>query len=98
LNVNGLPFSGDAPANATTVPNPLFATSPIPQGSCVVTGKFVNNLVISGTETKDVVVNLSLSINQSFEWSEVNFDGKYEPAVGETVVDMGLRGLIPSYQ
>lgn len=89
--------SGQAPAGATTVPNPIAATSPIPSGSCVVTGKFGNNLVISGNETKDVVVTLSLSINNSFEWTEVTADGRYEPSIGENVVDMGLRGLIPSY-
>lgn len=89
--------SGQAPAGATTVPNPLATTSPIPQGSCVVTGKFSNPLVNRSNETKNIEVTLSLSINNSFEWQEVNFDGKYEPAAGEQVVDMGLRGLIPSY-
>lgn len=97
LNDNPYSTSGQAPAGATTVPNPIAATSPIPAGSCVVTGKFANNLVIDGTETKDVVVTLSLSINNSFEWHEVNADGKYEPSAGENVVDMGLRGLIPTY-
>ena len=97
--IDNQPFSssGQAPAGATTVPNPLAATSPIPTGSCLVTGKFANNLVISGNETRDVRVTLSLSINNSFEWKEVNFDGKFEPASGESVVDMGLRGLIPSF-
>ena len=89
--------SGQAPAGATTVPNPLATTSPIPQGSCVVTGKFSNPLIIRSNENKNIEVTLSLSINNSFEWQEVNFDGKYEPAAGEQVVDMGLRGLIPSY-
>ncbi|HND90017.1 MAG TPA: hypothetical protein PK971_16910, partial [Saprospiraceae bacterium] len=37
--------SGEAPAGATTVVNPLFSTSPIPPGSCVVTGKFAQPLV-----------------------------------------------------
>lgn len=94
------PYStqGQAPAGATTVPNPIASTSPIPEGSCVVTGKFSNNLVITGNETKDINVTLSLSINKSFEWHEVVLDGKYEPTLGESVVDMGLRGLIPSYQ
>lgn len=89
--------SGQAPEGATTVPNPIASTSPIPAGSCVVTGKFANNLVINGNETKDIIVTLSLSINNSFEWTEVNADGKFEPAIGENVVDMGLRGLIPSH-
>lgn len=97
--LNDYPYatSGQAPAGATTVPNPIASTSPIPAGSCVVTGKFSENLVINGTETNDVVVTLSLSINKSFEWHEVLSDGKYEPSIGENVVDMGLRGLIPSY-
>ena len=97
--LNDFPYatSGQAPAGATTVPNPIASTSPIPSGSCVVTGKFAENLVINGNETKDVVVTLSLSINNSFEWQEVTSDGKYEPSIGENVVDMGLRGLIPTY-
>ena len=90
--------SGQAPAGATTVPNPIAATSPIPAGSCVVTGKFADKLVITGTEKKDIEVTLSLSINNSFEWHEVNQDGKYEPAIGENVVDMGLRGLVPTHR
>lgn len=97
--LNSLPFatSGQAPLGATTVPNPLFQTSPIPQGSCVVTGKFEADFTISGNETKDIAVILSLSTNASFEWKEVNTDGKFEPAIGEDVVDMGIRGLIPSF-
>ena len=97
--LNDFPYatSGQTPAGATTVPNPIASTSPVPAGSCVVTGKFSENLVIHGNETKDVVVTLSLSINNSFEWQEVTSDGKYEPSIGENVVDMGLRGLIPSY-
>ena len=97
--LNDFPYatSGQAPAGATTVPNPIAATSPIPAGSCVVTGKFAQNLIINGNETRDVVITLSLSSNNSFEWQEVTSDGKYEPSIGENVVDMGLRGLIPSY-
>ena len=92
------PYTTEGQAASTTVPNPLHDTSDIPAGSCVVTGKFASKLVISGSETKDVVVTLSLSVNKSFEWHEVVLDGKYEPGQGEYVVDMGLRGLIPSYQ
>ena len=97
--LNNFPFatSGQTPAGATTVPNPIASSSPIPAGSCVVTGKFPNNLVINGNENKDVVVTLSLSINNSFEWTEVTVDGKFEPSIGENVVDMGLRGLIPTH-
>ncbi len=92
--------TGQAPEGSTTVPNPLFATSPIPQGSCVVTGNFDKNLVITGNESEDITVTLSLSINKSFEWVDVNQNGKWDvdPGSGENIVDMGLRGLIPSFQ
>ncbi|HXH18716.1 MAG TPA: hypothetical protein VNJ07_06495 [Chitinophagales bacterium] len=85
--------TGQAPG--TTVVNPIFATSPVPNGSCLVTGAFSSPLVISGNETEDIVITVSVSINKSFEWVEVNTDGIWEPLAGETVVDMGLRGLIP---
>ncbi|MCF6128588.1 hypothetical protein L1S35_02820 [Flavobacterium sp. AS60] len=99
LNDHPYSTSGQALPGTTTVPNPIEATSPIPRNlnTCVVTGRFASNLIIDGTETNDVVITLSLSINNSFEWQEVNADGKYEPAAGEEVVDMGLRGLIPTY-
>lgn len=91
----GFSKSGQSPEGATTVPNPLFASSPIPQGSCVVTGQFENGLTITGEETEDIEVVLSFSVNNSFEWIDLNADDKFEPEAGETVVDMGLRGLIP---
>jgi hypothetical protein len=100
----GFPFnyttSGQAPAGATTVVNPIFATSPIPQGSCLVTGAFAGGakLKITGTETKDIVVMVSLSSNKSFEWVDTNGNGKWDATKGERVVDMGLRGMLPSIQ
>lgn len=99
LALHDFPYatSGQAPAGATTVPNPIAATSPIPAGSCVVTGKFSQNLVINGNETRDIELTLSLSTNHSFEWQEVTVDGKFEPSIGESVVDMGLRGLLPTF-
>ena len=95
--------SGQAPAGATTVVNPLFATSPIPAGSCVATGQFVTGsnvgpataLTITGHETQDIVITVSLSVNKSFEWVEVVNDGKWQPSIGENIVDMGVRGLVP---
>jgi len=89
--------SGSAPG--TTVPNPISNTSPIPPGSCLVTGRFPSNLVISGNETNDIIVTVSLSTNNSFEWSDPNANGIWEPGLGnENVVDMGLRGLLPLVQ
>ncbi len=89
---------GQAPAGATTVPNPIFATSPVPQGSCVVTGQFAAPLTITGNETEDIHIVISLSTNNSFEWVEHSTPGIYEPLDGDTVVDMGIRGLIPIVQ
>lgn len=91
---------GQAPAGSTTVVNP-FTSSPIPAGSCLVTGQFVNNglttdpLVITGTETVDIVITVSLSTNDSFEWVDVVADGLFQPESGENLVDMGIRGMIP---
>lgn len=90
--------SGQAPAGATTVPNPLAASSPIPAGSCVVTGQFSSPLTLTGNETSDVTIVVSLSTNKSFEWKENGSNNLYEPAAGDTVVDMGIRGLIPIMQ
>jgi hypothetical protein len=96
--LDSFPFSttGQAPEGATTVVNPIFATSPIPAGSCVVTAAFTpGKLTITGTETQDIIVEISFSTNKSFEWTEVVHDGKWEPAKGEKVTDMGIRGMIP---
>jgi hypothetical protein len=97
-------YSGDAPSGATTVVNPLAATSPIPAGSCVVTGKFLTPLVVTGKETKDITVTLSFSVNKSLEWKDSNANGQLDwyadqtKNKNETIVDMGLRGLIPSWK
>jgi hypothetical protein len=104
-SVFGTPYKTDGqnPAGATTVVNPN-PSSPIPAGSCVVTGAFFNQaisaqqpLVITGNETQDIIITVSLSTNKSFEWKEITADGYYEPGIGEIPVDMGIRGLIPKY-
>ena len=97
---------GQAPPGSTTVVNPLFASSPIPAGSCVATGQFKSAqnrtqntvLTVTGRETNDIVVTISLSTNKSFEWIDVINNGTWEPSKGETIVDMGIRGLIPYVQ
>lgn len=89
----GTMTTGQAPAGATTVPNPIFASSPIPQGSCLVTGEFETPLTLTGEETEDVTVILSVSTNQSFEWTDPDGNGQYDPLDGDVPVDMGLRGL-----
>lgn len=85
---------GDAPQ--TTVPNPINDTSPVPAGSCVVTGKFPTALLIPENPTEDIRIQVVISINNSFEWVDGNGNGKYEPLLGEQVVDMGTRGVFPS--
>lgn len=95
---------GQSPSGSTTVVNPNFANSPIPAGSCVVTAQFTDMasanqlLMISGTETQDIIITVSLSTNKSFEWTEISNDGYYQPEIGETPVDMGIRGMIPKVQ
>jgi hypothetical protein len=100
-NVMGVDYKAEGQAPATTVvnPNPL---SPIPPGSCLVTGLFFTNnqnqpLHITGNETSDIIITISLSTNKSFEWHENTADGLFEPSIGEAVVDMGLRGMIAKY-
>lgn len=89
--------SGQAPEGATTVVNPLFASSPIPAGSCVVTAAFApGKLTITGKETSDIIIEVSLSTNKSFEWKEVIANGKWDGSKGEQVVDMGIRGMVPT--
>ncbi|HTA61981.1 MAG TPA: hypothetical protein VK835_05975 [Bacteroidia bacterium] len=102
-----VPYSkGQAPQGATTVVSPsAFATTAIPPGSCLVTGQFVNAsgsaatpLVITGHETNDIVITVSMSTNKSFEWKQKSGnpnDGYIYPLNGDTVVDMGVRGMVP---
>ena len=102
--VFNFPYITDGQASVTTVVNPN-PSSPIPPGSCLVTGSFVTTtnpnvsapLTITGNETSDVVIYVSLSTNKSFEWKELTFDGYFQPDIGEYPVDMGIRGLLGKY-
>lgn len=93
-------YKGEAPG--TTVVNPLNSTTPIPAGSCLVTGVFDSPFTITGDETEDVEVTLSFSVNQSLEWQDTNGNGELDFDIGnsvwEPIVDMGLRGLKPIVQ
>lgn len=89
--------SGQSPEGSTTVVNAIYDTSPVPPGSDVMTAAFVpGKLVITGKETENIIVEVSLSTNKSFEWQELINNGKWDPLKGEPVVDMGIRGMIPS--
>ena len=94
-HITGTIIDGQAPIGATTVPNPLAGTSAIAEGSCLVTGVFDTPFTITGNETNDITIDLSFSINNSFEWIDVDKDNIYEPEAGDQVIDMGLRGLKP---
>jgi hypothetical protein len=102
--VFGVDYWADGQSAGTTVVNPN-PNSPIPPGSCLVTGEFVSAatptvgapLVITGNETSDIIITVSLSTNKSFEWHELTADGYYQPEIGEYPVDMGIRGMIPKY-
>ena len=87
-------MQGQAPA--TTVVNPIAATSPIPANSCIFTAAFAQPLTLTGND--GLTITASFSTNQSFEWKDVNGDGIWEPTAGEYVVDMGLRGMVATYQ
>jgi len=89
---------GQAPPGATTVPNPISSTSPIPAGSCVVTGRFDIPLVVSASETTDRTITVTVSTNKSFEWLEHSNPLYFEPLDGDTVIDMGVRGIEPHVQ
>jgi hypothetical protein len=95
-------YSGQAPEGATTVVNPLFATSPVPQGSCVITGQLAQPLVITGNETEDISMVLSFSVNQSLEWIDTDGNNQLDldatTGALEQIVDMGLRGVKPKVQ
>ncbi len=100
--VLGTSYVSEGQSPETTVPNPIASSSPNIPGSCVITGDFPTPLTITGNETSDIIVNVTLSTNNSFEWKDLNGDNIFEPPVGinpgDTVVDMGLRGLFPTWQ
>lgn len=90
-----------------TFVNPISQTSPSQTGSADVVGRFETPLSISGAETEDITVVLTLSVNNMFEWEEnINRNGKWDiNAQGangqpefEKIKDIGFRGLKVSFQ
>ena len=57
------------------------------------TGAFDKPLTFSEDMDDDVVLNVHITTNQSFEWIDVIPDGVWEPSAEENVVDMGTRGI-----
>ena len=95
-------FNGQSSVGTFTSPNPLLQTAPTPLDNTILTGRFDTPLSITGSETQDVTVILTLSCNKSFEWEEtINRNGEWDfnlqPVPGqpsvERIVDVGLRSL-----
>ncbi len=99
-------FNGYSPEGMMTAVNMMSTTVPNPIGSGVITGKFDTPLSITGSETQDIYITLSFSVNRSFEWEETmerngKWDYNMQPLTGqpsvEKVLDAGFRGLKVSF-
>jgi len=75
----------------TTAPDMLYLTSPSPPGGAVVTCALDPPLTINLPDS--VTLTLSFSINNSFEWVEHSNPNIFEPFEGDTIYDVGIRGL-----
>ena len=79
-------YWGDGTPGATTVPNPLYETAEIPEGSCIVVGAFPDDglLIIPDTPENnwdngtDILLTLRYSVNKSFEWIDLNGNGEWD--------------------
>lgn len=89
-------LSGQIPEGSMTIVNPLFHSSPLPAGSSALTASFrPGKLVITGEEKENIIIEVSFSTNNCFEWQDVIPNGRWEPWKGEPLADMGLRGMSP---
>ncbi len=94
-------IEGQAPHTTVVNPNTGFLNT---LGSSLVYGEFYNSassvkqtLNITGLENQDINVTINISTNKCFEWKEKTFDGIFQPEIGETIYDLGMRGIIPKY-
>ncbi|HQQ93279.1 MAG TPA: hypothetical protein PLQ93_01890 [Bacteroidia bacterium] len=94
-------FDGQLSAITQVNPDPAFQNG---MGQSYTCGEFYNlgsnspkPLTITGTENQDHEISLDISTNKSFEWIEKTYDGRFQPEIGEQVVDFGLRGLRPRH-
>ena len=94
-------ITSEGQAQITTIPNPMDNILTMPVENNIISGRFPTDLVIKGNETKDVTIHINLSTNKSFEWKDLNGNGLYEPSngtlPGDTIVNIGLRGLFPTW-
>ncbi len=73
--------------------------SPVPKGKGIITCAFgsalgqLMPLTIDWNSSKNLVIRIKLSTNQSFEWKESGNDNWFEPDAGDTLKDIGFRGM-----
>jgi hypothetical protein len=60
-----------------------------------VTGEFEEPFVVTNEEGMDRNITIHVSTNKSFEWIDSAPDGVWDPTTLESVVDMGVRGMLP---
>ena len=78
-----------------TAPNVLQNTSPLQYGGYSLTCPINPPLTFSGDQTH--TLNVSISSNHCFEWIEHSNPGSFDPLNGDTVFDVGLRGVKVSW-
>ncbi|MEO8087058.1 MAG: hypothetical protein ABI763_09575 [Bacteroidota bacterium] len=79
------------PLSNITQPNVLYQEWPVPSSMYVVTCPINPIFSIDKFEHKSFV--LSISSNKCFEWVEHSDPAFFEPFDGDTIVDVGIRGL-----
>lgn len=94
-------IGGQCPPGNITEVNPLYASSPVPPQTNIVTAAFDDPLVLADDETRNLNVTLTLSVNQSIEWDDSNGNGAwdvdYTGSSTEPLVDVGIRGMTLQY-
>jgi len=76
---------------STTAPNVLYSSLLVPSGGCIVTCLIDTPLYLGSSQTKTITI--SMSTNKSFEWVDHSDPAFFEPFDGDTIVDVGIRGL-----
>jgi hypothetical protein len=77
--------------NPPTEPNSLFYSYPVPSQEYIVTSPISPNLFLDRPDSKTITI--SISTNQCFEWIEHSDPNFFEPFNGDTIVDVGIRGV-----
>ncbi len=95
-------FRGYITDNTITFVNPIVKAATSTNASSFITGKLDTPLSITGSETEDITIVLTLSINNMFEWEEnINRNGKWDintqgtggQPQAEKIKDLGFRSL-----